>query len=398
MPPIRPPGTGRKARAKRRREQDKDDAHLLHAPWLHGNTRPGRLAKLDMACQYLELPMFASNPKKSAEAWPWRRSQQQSADASCSGIAVDIGIGDDPCTTLELAACLAKAKDDETFGCLRLIGTDLDENRLVYARSLVGNNNNDTLIDFCQAKGFDLSALQQKNKQPLLLIRAMNVLRDYHIHDASKALYQLHDQLYMGGVLVEGSCSPSGHLSVVIVICKQQQQSQGEKNEALVIHAVIFAAKLDEMEDDELLDTSSPAVWFQRHLPRIWRQSCRHDDEGSNSVHSPKADTTMPWASNVWEFLYDWDTSYSQSVVDVNTPTTKKPRQRFLESVTALVDQRRNGTLGEKGPIRDVIMDDWVEEGVLVWKPSKEFPLAVPRSEQTLPRHADGQQRHDDDV
>jgi hypothetical protein len=385
MPPIRPPGTGRKARAKRRREQNKSDALLLHAPWLHGNTRPGRLAKLDMACQYLELPMFAYGPKNSGEAWPW--GQQL-----FSGIAVDIGIGDDPCTTLELAACLAKAKDDETFGCSRLIGTDLDDNRLKYARSLVCNNDtprgDHVLIDFCQAKGFDLSALVQKN-EPLLLIRAMNVLRDYHIHDSSKALYQLHDQLSMGGVLVEGSCSPSGHLLVVIVICKQQSQ---DENEALAIHAVIFAAKLDEMDES---DTSSPAVWFQRHLPRIWRQSCRHDDEGSNSVHSNAE--TMPWASKVCEFLYDWDTSYSQSVLNVDTPNTK-PRQRFLESVTVMMDQRRNGTLGEKGSIRDIIMDDWIEDGVLVWKPSKEFPLTVPCPEQTLKRHAHGQKRHRDNV
>lgn len=383
MPPIRPPGTGRKARAKRRRELNKNDAHLLHAPWLHGNTRPGRLARLDMACQYLELPMFTSNPKKSAEVWPWG---QQSAD-TCSGIAVDIGIGDDPCTTLELARFLVKANNDETFGCSRLIGTDLDENRLEHARSLVGNNDtprgDHVQVAFCHAKGFDLSALPQKNK-PLLLIRAMNVLRDYHIHDASKALYQLHDQLTMGGVLVEGSCSPSGHLMVVIVLCKQQSQ---KKNDALVIHAVIFAAKLDEMDE---FDTSSPAVWFQRHLPRIWRQSCRHD-EASDSVHS-KADN-MPWASKVCEFLYDWDTSYSQT----DTPNTK-PRQRFLESVTALVDERRNGTFGEKGSIRDVIMDDWIEDGVLVWKPSKEVPLVVPRPEQSLQRHADGQHRYDDAV
>ena len=387
MPPIRPPGSGRKARAKRRREQSKNDAHLLHAPWLHGNTRPGRLAKLDMACQYLGLPMFASNPQKSAEAWPWI---QQSAD-TCSGVAVDIGIGDDPCTTLELAACLAKAKDDKAFGCSRLIGTDLDEKRLESARSLVGNKDtprgDHVLIDFCQAKGFDLSSLLPKDK-PLLLIRALNVLRDYHIHDASKALYQLHDQLTMGGVLVEGSCSPSGHLLVVIVICKQQPQ---DENEALAIHAVIFAAKVDEMDE---LDTSSPAVWFQRHLPRIWRQSCRHD-EGSKSVHQ-KAET-MPWASKVCEFLYDWDTSYSQSVLGVDTPNIK-PRQRFLESVTALVDQRRNGTLGGNGSIRDIIMDDWIEDGVLIWKPSKDRPLTVPRAEHTLKRQTHGQKRHHDDV
>jgi hypothetical protein len=71
---VRPPGQGRNARARQRKLQNENT--LLHAPFLHGNTQPGRWKVLDVHLVTV-LPSH--------------------------GLAVDIGMGNTPCTTLEFA-------------------------------------------------------------------------------------------------------------------------------------------------------------------------------------------------------------------------------------------------------------------------------------------------------
>ena len=73
-------GDGRKARAKRRREDGGNT--LLRAPHLRGNTQPGRLRLLDAFVRAADLK------------WPKGH------------VAVDIGIGASPETTIELHRAL----------------------------------------------------------------------------------------------------------------------------------------------------------------------------------------------------------------------------------------------------------------------------------------------------
>jgi hypothetical protein len=106
---------------------------------------------------------------------------------------VDLGIGGNPWTTLELARAV------ERFG-LRVVGVDHDPDVVRSARTHTAAN-----VSFVEG-GFDLPA----EARPAVLVRAMNVLRDYGPHEVQPAHALLGDALVDGGLLVEGSCGAAG--------------------------------------------------------------------------------------------------------------------------------------------------------------------------------------------
>ena len=333
----RPAGTGRKARRRRREQERAQGGTLLKAPMLRGHTAAGRLRLLDGALASLHAPLFAPDgpcPAALAGRCPW-------GGGSAGGLAVDIGVGDSPVTTLEMAAAL---RADAA-----VIGTEVDTGRLAVARSA-------RLPDGCPVEfrlgRTDFSLPLSASERPQL-IRAMNVLRDYHARDAAAALKQLHSRLGPGGLLVEGSSSSDGDTLVALLI--------GQQSEAPArVQGVLFAADLGALDASSKLAELPPAQWFRRHLPRIWLHSVAGAPAAEPQSAAAAAAAEQDSAAPVAAFLEAWAAASRSSP---GPDGGQDLRERFVSSVRALSGEGAGGFSG-------CVVSSWAERGWLLWLPA----------------------------
>jgi hypothetical protein len=109
-------------------------------------------------------------------------------------LIVDLGFGASPVTTAELADRLRDVRRD-----VRVLGLEIDADRLDAAQPYADPPG----LDFARG-GFDLAG-----RRPVL-VRAMNVLRQYDEAAAAEAWRVMRGQLAGGGLLVEGTCDELG--------------------------------------------------------------------------------------------------------------------------------------------------------------------------------------------
>lgn len=140
-------------------------------------TRPGRLTLLDRVLVALETPLL----QRSDGVW-------------AGAPVVDLGIGAQPWTTVELA---------ELLHPLPVVGVDHAEALVEQAQAMAGAN-----LSFVEGS-FDLPVREVR------LIRAMNVLRDGPADAVDPAHTRLGAALLEGGLLIEGSCAPDGAAGAV---------------------------------------------------------------------------------------------------------------------------------------------------------------------------------------
>ena len=108
-------------------------------------------------------------------------------------LAVDLGYGRLPVTTLELAARLRTIRPD-----VRVIGLEIDPSRVESARAA-----GDGTVEFALG-GFELAGLRP------ILVRAFNVLRQYPQEAVTQAWHTMQAQLAPGGLIVDGTCDELG--------------------------------------------------------------------------------------------------------------------------------------------------------------------------------------------
>ncbi|OEU07771.1 hypothetical protein FRACYDRAFT_250798 [Fragilariopsis cylindrus CCMP1102] len=368
-------------------------------------------------------------------------------DVAVVVVVVDVGIGDDPATTIEFATALEQQQQQQqqsgsmmttrtpSSSSVLIIGTEVDADRLQHAEAVLYNssssssssccNNNakkDVLAkislrlgttDFClpllkyyqpedelqiqhhqqqQQQNNEQIQQQQQQQRPqlLLLVRAMNVLRDYPVPDAIVALRKLYQQLSPGGIVVEGSADTEGRIVVALVLHKpqhEQEENDDEKEEEdeIYIAAVIFAADLEALELDPDYATSSPAKWFNRHnhLPRLYRSYC--------DTSECSCDEVPMWVAPMRSFLERWEdatttatTTTTTTIIDATTTDTKDDEEEKEEewtTTTTTKERFRNSVLTlkevqEEEERSDTVVTDWVEEGIVVWVPGeKKLPL-----------------------
>src|SRR3954454_24884592 len=109
-------------------------------------------------------------------------------------LVVDLGYGASAVTTLELVERLAP----EVAG-LEVVGLEIDPERV----AAVEADRDPPRVDF-RLGGFELAGLQP------VLVRALNVLRQYDEESAARAWDTMRAALGQGGVLVEGTCDEWG--------------------------------------------------------------------------------------------------------------------------------------------------------------------------------------------
>jgi hypothetical protein len=153
---------------------------------LRGRTRRGRLQQLDRW-------LCATEP----------------ALVGRQGRVLDVGLGDEPWTTVELA----EAVDAE------VIGLDAVASRVATARRLAPEHR------------FEVGEWTGGQREATV-VRAMNVVRQLTPAEVPAAHARLGQALRPGGIVLEGSCSHTGDCLVAHVL---------RRREALVAEAMVFA-------------------------------------------------------------------------------------------------------------------------------------------------------------
>lgn len=124
---------------------------------------------------------------------------------------VDLGFGAEPFTTLEMASRLRQINPS-----LSVLGVEIESKRVEAAQPYA-----DDLTDF-RLGGFNLplSKNEQGEVTPVRAIRAFNVLRQYDESAVANAWERLMYYLMPGGLLLEGTSDPLGHIWVANVLRK----------------------------------------------------------------------------------------------------------------------------------------------------------------------------------
>ncbi len=117
-------------------------------------------------------------------------------------LVVDLGYGASAVTTLELAERL----EPQVPG-LEVVGLEIDPERV----SAVAGHRDPPRIDF-RLGGFELAGLRP------VLVRALNVLRQYDEASAARAWETMRSRLAPGGVLVEGTCDEWGRRAAWVAL------------------------------------------------------------------------------------------------------------------------------------------------------------------------------------
>ena len=123
-------------------------------------------------------------------------------------VVVDLGFGERPTTTLELAHQLRTINP-----LVHVVGLDISADRVTAAQRFARPG-----LEFALG-GFELGGRTAD------VIRAFNVLRQYDENDVATAWRRMTAQLNPGGVLVEGTCDESGLLGSWVTITAHGPQA-----------------------------------------------------------------------------------------------------------------------------------------------------------------------------
>jgi SAM-dependent methyltransferase len=154
-------------------------------------------------------------------------------------LVVDLGYGRSPVTTVELRARLAAVRPD-----VRVIGLEIDPERVAAAAPAADPPG----LDF-RYGGFELAGLRP------VLVRAMNVLRQYDESEVDSAWSAMRRRLAPGGVLVEGTCDELGRLASWVTL--------GDTGP----YSLTLAANLSTLDSPSTLAERLPKALIHRNVP-----------------------------------------------------------------------------------------------------------------------------------
>ncbi|GAA1804788.1 class I SAM-dependent methyltransferase [Planosporangium flavigriseum] len=112
-------------------------------------------------------------------------------------LVVDLGYGASPVTAVELRSRLSRVRRD-----VRVVGLEIDPERVAAAAPAA----DPPALEFRRG-GFELAGLRP------VVVRAMNVLRQYDESEVKQAWSTIAQRLAPDGVLVEGTCDELGRLA-----------------------------------------------------------------------------------------------------------------------------------------------------------------------------------------
>jgi hypothetical protein len=139
-----------------------------------------------------------TNPNRLRRVDSWIvRVLGRALRAADDPLVVDLGYGATPVTAVELRSRLARVRAD-----VRVVGLEIDPVRVAGALPAADPPG----LTF-QRGGFELAGLRP------VVVRAMNVLRQYDVSEVDTAWATMTGRLAPGGALVEGTCDELGRLA-----------------------------------------------------------------------------------------------------------------------------------------------------------------------------------------
>jgi hypothetical protein len=416
---TRAPGDGRNSRRKRRLEAKlRGDQDLLQAPFFHGHTQPGRLELVDKAWLIWVTSLLQKHPLQD--------------NYKNSLLLFDIGIGDQPETTLEWSVIVNtwihqqinstqilpppnRVKIQQSLQSTvvqnpyaLVVGTEIDWNRLARAKQIVSllacnsSTSHAEVIFEWGGTNFQLPHIATtcnhadndfSERRLAHFIRAMNVFRDYHIHDTCVGIMKLYRQLHFcqygsSGMLLEGSTNATGSIAVALVLIRQLNYDNPEiptktnysgSTERVPINGVIFAINLDKVVHEWQIEAdkeyfqndcspriddqresnnkdSSPPHWFRSTLPRLWRHCFDNDDKRHN----------LPaWSQSMFNFLSTWHELAEECQRKDQSSTFLFNMDIWLESTKQLAK------------LYNLCMEG-IQDGVLIWMNPHGLYIPIP--------------------
>lgn len=165
-----------------------------------GRTAPGRLAALDRYLLATERSLLSAPHAEASRAW-----------------VVDVGIGETPVTTLELADALAQIEPPPA-----VLAVEVDAERAERARRFARERFE------VRRGGFDLPL---HDGEAARLVRCMNVLRGLPPDRVPEVHAELGSRLLVGGLLLEGSSDRAGDVLTAHLL---RREPEGLRREALL--------------------------------------------------------------------------------------------------------------------------------------------------------------------
>ena len=255
-----------------------------------------------------------TNPNRLRRVDSWLAATLGSAlRGARDPLVVDLGFGATPVTAVELRARLARLRPD-----LRVVGLDIDPVRVAAAVPAA----DPPWLTFARG-GFELAGLNP------VVVRAMNVLRQYDVSVVASAWTSLAARLASGGAVVEGTCDELGRLAAWVRLSPAGPVS------------LTLAARLSTLDSPAALAERLPKALihenvpgrpvhaFLRALDDAWRVAAPYATFGArqrwiHAVGSMRADgwpiLDRPVRWRVGEVTVAWSA--------VSGPGTRLPRQR----------------------------------------------------------------------
>ncbi|MGW2307231.1 class I SAM-dependent methyltransferase [Actinomadura luteofluorescens] len=187
-------------------------------------------------------------------------------------LAVDLGYGASPVTTFELCSRLRPVSPR-----LEVVGIEIEPARVAAGVAFAAATGPHEGLSFRRG-GFELPV-----PRPPVLVRALNVLRQYDEAAAWRAWDDLRARLAPTGVLVEGTCDEIGRRAVWVTLTKDGPRT------------ITFAAHVRSLERPSALAERLPKTLIHRNVPgepvhelltafdRCWDTAAPH------SVFGPRA-------------------------------------------------------------------------------------------------------------
>ncbi|MFG2006694.1 class I SAM-dependent methyltransferase [Spirillospora sp. NPDC048911] len=187
-----------------------------------GTTAPNRLRRVDRW-----IAATQPGPLRSAER----------------PLAVDLGYGASPVTTVELYTRLRAVSP-----ALEVVGIEIEPDRVAAGLAYLAEHPLPGLS--FRRGGFELPVAR-----PPVLIRALNVLRQYDEDAAWQAWDGLCAKLAPDGILVEGTCNEIGRRAVWVTLTRSGPRT------------ITFAARLGSLEQPSELAERLPKTLIHRNVP-----------------------------------------------------------------------------------------------------------------------------------
>ena len=210
-------------------------------------------------------------------------------------LVLDLGYGATPVTTVELADRLAAVRPD-----VEVVGVEIDPERVAAAQASARPG-----LSFLRG-GYELPS--PRGRRPVL-VRAMNVLRQYPEEAVGPSWAAMLARLADGGLLVEGTCDESGRLASWVALGVEGPRS------------LTLAAHLATLDRPATLAERLPKVLIHRNVP-------------GEGVHALVADLDRAWtlAPSVHGARQRWSSACAE--VAQRWPLLGGPRRWRLGELT----------------------------------------------------------------